>query len=203
MKKPLRILILLLMLGLVAYWLLHGAPDRLETLPGPSKSKPLANENTKVVSPSLSAIPAAAAPSVKKAAAGADDPTGNHRRRAYMLSLEKGALTLLEAQDIEGDFAPRRGRAETWTGMLRCRLMSAKNVRLAEELLPAPDYVCAVLDARSGSDKPVKYTAEGPVVFQVRMPRMKEAARLDIFRIVNPGSSALEPLIGSIPLTPP
>ena len=191
------------MLGLVAYWLLRGAPDRLETLPGPSKSKPLANANTKVVIPSLSAIPAAAAPSVKKAAAGADDPTGNHRRRAYMLSLEKGALTLLEAQDIEGDFAPRRGRAETWTGMLRCRLMSAKNVRLAEELLPAPDYVCAVLDARSGSDKPVKYTAEGPVVFQVRMPRMKEAARLDIFRIVNPGSSALEPLVGSIPLTPP
>jgi hypothetical protein len=203
MKKPLRILILLLMLGLVAYWLLHGAMDRLESVPVQMPSKTLAIENTKSVRPLQQATPTATGQPVNKEASGADDPTGNHRRRAYMLSLDKGALTLLEAQDIEGDFAPRRGRAEIWTGMLRCRLMSARNVRLAEEVLPAPDYVCAVLDARSGSDKPVKYTAEGPVVFQVRMPRMKEAARLDIFRIVNPGSSALEPLIGSIPLTPP
>ena len=84
--------------------------------------------------------------------------------------------------------------------MLRCRLLSENNTVLAEELLPAPDQLCAVIDPKSGSDKPVQYTVAGPVVFQVRMPRVKGATRLDIFRIIQPTEPVLEGLIGSIPL---
>lgn len=120
-----------------------------------------------------------------------------------MLSLDKGALALVSQQDVEGDFAPRRRKPEEWSGMLRCRLMSADGGILAEELLPAPDHLCAVLDPRSGSSKPVNYTVAGPVVFQVRMPRVKDAVRLDISRIIQPGEPGqpgLEGSLGSIPL---
>lgn len=120
-----------------------------------------------------------------------------------MLSLDKGALTYLEAQDIEGDFAKPRRKPEEWSGMLRCRLMSDSNTVLAEELLLAPDHLCAVIDPRSGTEKPVPYTAAGPVVFQVRLPRVKGAVRLDISRIIQPADStqpSLEGQLGSIPL---
>ena len=119
------------------------------------------------------------------------------------MSLNQGTLALMEAQDIEGDFAPRRGKEEEWTGMLRCRLLSETNAVLAEELLPAPDQVCAVLDPRSGDAKPVSYAVPGPVVFQVRLPRVKEARRLEIYRILQPGEPAVESLLGSLPLPRP
>ena len=42
---------------------------------------------------------------------------------------------------------------------------------LAEELLPAPDHLCAVLEPKSGSSEPVKFTAAQPVLFQLRFPQ--------------------------------
>jgi hypothetical protein len=55
--------------------------------------------------------------------------------------------------------------------MLRCRLLSESNAMLAEELLPAPNHLCAVLEPKSGSSKPVKFTAAQPVLFQLRFPQ--------------------------------
>ena len=117
-----------------------------------------------------------------------------------MLSLDKGALSLVDAQDIEGDFAPRRGKEEAWSNMLRFRLMSASNKVLAEELLPAPDHVCRVFDPRATDGKAVTLAGTEPAIFQVRLPRVKGASRLDIFRILQPDEPATETLVGSLPL---
>ncbi|MEQ1750237.1 MAG: hypothetical protein ABL974_12485 [Prosthecobacter sp.] len=194
MKRPLFLLILLLLLGSLAYWLLGSVADieqtqaARDTEPRESTAKPQIPDE---VTTTATQTPAPAV---------SNDKTGPRFKRAYMLSLDKGALTFIEQQDIEGDFAPKRRKPEEWSGMLRCRLMSENNAVLAEELLPAPDYVCAVLDPNSGTSKPVKYTGEGPVVFQVRLPRVKGAIRLDIYRIIQPGEPALEGLLGSISL---
>lgn len=146
---------------------------------------------------SKSAVPGA---TTANAAASGNDKTGPRYKRAYLLSLDKGALAFLEAQDIQGDFAPKRGREEVWSTMLRCRLLSETNDVLAEELLPAPDQVCHVLDPRSDTTQPVNFTPPGPVVFQVRMPRVNGARKLDIYRILQPGEPPVENLLGSIPL---
>ena len=124
-------------------------------------------------------------------------------RRAYLISLDGGKLGLENAEDIEGDFASPRRRQEEWTGMLRCRLVSAEGKVLAEELLPAPDHLCTVLDARDGTPKPVTYTPPGPVLFQLRLPRRADATRLDIARITGPGALARDLPLGSLSLLPP
>ncbi|MBB5036225.1 hypothetical protein [Prosthecobacter dejongeii] len=124
-------------------------------------------------------------------------------RRAYLISLDGAKLGLENAEDIEGDFASPRRRQEEWTGMLRCRLISADGKVLAEELLPAPDHLCTVLDARDGTPKPVTYTPPGPVLFQLRLPRRADATRLDIARITGPGALARDLPLGSLSLLPP
>jgi len=171
--------------------LLSQASETKEETPG--KVLPMGSTQAAVSTPPPASPPAAAG----------DDKTGPRFKRAYMLSLDKGALTFLEQQDIEGDFAPKRRKPEEWSGMLRCRLLSETNAVLAEEVLPAPDHLCAVIDPKSGSDKPVQFTAAGPVVFQVRLPRVKGAVRLDISRIIQPADATqpgLEGQLGSIPL---
>ena len=161
----------------------NGAPDRLATKGAASTATPVATNSG----------PASAG----------DGRTGPRYKRAYMLSLDKGALALVDAQDVEGDFAPRRGKEEEWSNMLRFRLMSDSNKVLAEELLPAPDHVCRVLDPRAPDGRAVTLAGDGPVVFQVRLPRVKGATRLDIFRILQPGEPATENLVGSLPLPHP
>ena len=84
--------------------------------------------------------------------------------------------------------------------MLRFRLMSASNKVLAEELLPAPDHVCRVFDPRATDGKAVTLAGTEPAIFQVRLPRVKGASRLDIFRILQPDEPATETLVGSLPL---
>ncbi len=197
MKRPLLLLILLLLLGSLAYWLLGGVADVEQTQ---AARKPLKRDSTATTQTPETVMTTAAPTPAPVIPAASDDKTGPRFKRAYMLSLDKGALSFVEQQDIEGDFTPKRRKPEEWSGMLRCRLLSEKNVVLAEELLPAPDHLCAVLDPKSGSSKPVNYTVAGPVTFQVRMPRVKGATRLDIIRIIQPGEPALEGLLGSIPL---
>jgi hypothetical protein len=195
MRRPVLVLIFCLLAGLLAWSeLRHG--DEAEEQIAAVTPTPLSQ-----ISETKDETPGKVLPmgSTQTAAAG-EDKTGPRFKRAYMLSLDKGALTFLEQQDIEGDFASKRRKPEEWSGMLRCRLLSDTNAVLAEELLPAPDHLCAVLDPKSGSDKPVQYTAPGPVVFQVRLPRVKGATRLDIIRIIQPGEPPLEGLLGSIPL---
>lgn len=217
MKRPVVVLILCLLAGLLAWKELRqaGAAGQENVLASaetassatakPETSGPVPVKNVPMESVSAHTAPPppdeppASPPSGPVGEAG-DGKTGPRFKRAYMLSLDKGALALMEAQDIEGDFAKQRRKPEEWSGMLRCRLVSETNTVLAEELLPAPDHLCAVLDPKSGSDKPVQYTVAGPVVFQVRMPRVKGASRLDIYRIIQPGEQPLEGLLGSIPL---
>jgi len=112
-------------------------------------------------------------------------------------------LAYVDAQDIEGDFAPKRGREEVWSNILRCRLLSKSNEILAEELLTAPDQVCQLLAPRSPDGKPFNFTNRGPTVFQVRLPRVKGAHRMEIFRIQNPGPPVTEILLGSLNLPKP
>lgn len=123
-----------------------------------------------------------------------------HYRRAYLLRLDGGTLSLENTEDIEGDFAQRRGKAQEWSGMLRCRLISEDGQVLSEELLPAPDHLCTVLDSRDGTPKPVSYIVPGPVLFQLRLPRLAAASRLDITRIISPGALARDMPVGSISL---
>lgn len=144
-------------------------------------------------------VPASAVPPLPSS----PPPDPARFRRAYLLSLDGSKLGLENAEDIEGDFASPRRRQEEWTGMLRCRLISAEGKVLAEELLPAPDHLCTVLDARDGTPKPVTYTPPGPVLFQLRLPRRADATRLDIARITGPGALARDLPIGSLSLLPP
>jgi hypothetical protein len=200
MKRPVIVLLLCVLAGLLGWWRLHDANETESApvaAPEASDSQP---PTAKDASVSADAANTPSPPAVMNAAATSDDKTGPRYKRAYMLSLDQGALAFVEAQDIEGDFSPKRGTEEVWSNMLRCRLMSETNAVLAEELLPAPDHVCQVLDPRSGNAQPVNFTARGPVIFQVRLPRVKGASRLDVFRIVQPGEPAVENLLGSLPL---
>jgi|JI6StandDraft_1071083.scaffolds.fasta_scaffold00413_15 hypothetical protein len=208
MRRPVLVLILCLLAGFLAWSELRHGEEAEEQIAAVKPTPPLSpasetkEETPGKVLPMGSTQTAASTPppATPPTAEAGDDKTGPRFKRAYMLSLDKGALTFLEQQDIEGDFAPKRRKPEEWSGMLRCRLLSETNAVLAEELLPAPDHLCAVLDPKSGSDKTVQYTVPGPVVFQVRLPRVKGATRLDIIRIIQPGEPPLEGLLGSIPL---
>jgi hypothetical protein len=201
MKRPVVLLVLCLLAGLLAWWRLHGIQATQEVareMADPQATAKQADSVADAVSPptagTSSPPPSSGRPPT------AEGPTGPRFKRAYILSLDQGALAYVDAQDIEGDFAPKRGREEVWSNMLRCRLMSESNAVLAEELLPAPDQVCQVLDPRSPDGKPVNFTNPGPTVFQVRLPRVKGARRLEIFRIQNPGPPVTESLLGSLNL---
>jgi hypothetical protein len=201
MRRPLLVLILCLLAGLLAWWELRMprlAENVMPPIPKSADKAIAAGTNVPIITtpPTPLTEPPSNQPLEDKSA----DPS---LKRAYMLSLDQGKLAFLEAQDIEGDFAKQRRKPEEWSGMLRCRLISEKNVVLAEELLPAPDHLCAVIDPKSGSDKPVPFTVAGPVTFQVRLPRVAGAVRLDISRIIQPADTTqpgLEGQLGSIPL---
>ena len=206
MRRPWLILIFCLLAGLLAWWELR-LPNSSECEKVPTAM--ILSESESAAKAILNATPSekdvltvpAAESEVTRVQN--DNANGSRFKRAYMLSLDKGSLTFVEQTDIEGDFSKARRKPEEWSGMLRCRLMSQNNTVMAEELVPAPDHLCSVLDPNSGSDKPVQYTAAGPVVFQVRMPRVKYAVRLDISRIIQPADSTqpgLEGQLGSIPL---
>lgn len=86
-----------------------------------------------------------------------------------MLNLDAGKISLVDSEDVEGYFAPDRRPPEAWSGMLGCWLLSESNAVLAEELLPAPDHLCAVLDPKFGSSEPVQFTVAQHVLFQLRL----------------------------------
>lgn len=199
MKRPLLILLLYLLLGCLMWVGLKDAP--MQELPQNAKPSAPVSETAKFALPESKITPPAPKAQTPPVDAETMDPT--RFRRAYMLNLDAGKISLVDSEDVEGDFAPDRRPPEAWSGMLRCRLLSESNAVLAEELLPAPDHLCAVLDPKSGSSEPVKFTVAQPVLFQLRLPRIKQAVRLDIYRIIQPSEPVLEGLLGSIPLTPP
>ena len=69
--------------------------------------------------------------------------------------------------------------------MLCCRLIAEDGHVVGERTLPAPDYVCVVLDPNDGSKSPAAahLTSDGPAVFQVRFPQITNAVRLEVHRI--------------------
>ncbi len=130
-------------------------------------------------------------------------------QRAYRLVLAGDTLALEAAEDLRGELRRRRGPAAWAPGMLCCRLLDAEQRVLAEETLPPPDRTCVVLDPHvrgsAGQPQPAVLTAEGPVVFQVRLPKLAAATELKVYRLASTDPAALgaEPvgtLLGSFPL---
>lgn len=210
MWRPLSILIVLVLFG---FWALVGlrqvsvAGSRSsEQGGGPSSSKAGVTEATPQAeaAPGVLGRDTAAVTTVSPPGGGAGesitDVAGTRYRRAYLLSLDGGALSVVQAQDIEGDFAPSSvgESGESFPGHIRCQLVAADGKVLAEEILPAPDLACKVVDPRISTEKPLAFTAPGPVLFQVRMARVPGASRLDIFRIS--GAASPESLVGSTAL---
>lgn len=205
MKRPVFVLMLCLLAGLLAWWELRemAADGSVASTSAPALSAksetdtPVSGKNSQMEAANTALAPAPVPASPEPKVAAGEVKAGPRFKRAYMLSIDKGAVTFLEAQDIEGDFSTDRQKPDEWSGMLRCRLLSEGDAVLAEEVLPAPDYVCTVLDHNS---KPLTLNPQRPVVFQVRLPRVKGASRLNIYRIIQPGEQPLEGLLASIPL---
>lgn len=87
-------------------------------------------------------------------------------------------------EEVSGAFG--RERVPQWqTGMLCCRLIAQDGRIVGERTLPAPDYVCVVLDPNDASKFPTaaRLTADGPATFQVRFPQVADAVRLEVHRI--------------------
>lgn len=123
--------------------------------------------------------------------------------------MNEGQLALEAVEEIRGDFHRRRGEPDGQSGMLCYRLLDSGQRVLAEEIAPAPDYVCIVLDPNTpdadGQPLPVRLTPPGPVTFQVRMPKVESATQMKIFRLTGPrpAASNAEPtgrLLATIPL---
>lgn len=197
-RRSLYVLLLLALAGLSLFWLIRPPEEDLVQARSqptePVVANPPASAATAVSPTASEPIPAAFTQPLDSAAA---DPA--RHRRAYLLSLDSGKLTLEGRQDIDGDFGRNDDRGmESWPGMLRCRLLSATGAVLAEELMRAPDQLCTVLDG----GKPVTYRPPGPVIFQARLPRVANAARLDVSRIAARDGAVADIPVGSIPLIP-
>lgn len=125
--------------------------------------------------------------------------------------LNGDALELEATTELRGDFRPARRGAIWAPGRLCCRLLDASQRVLAEDTVPAPDFTCTVLDggaeAVGGASQPVRFTADGPVVFQVRLPEVPAARELRVYRLTSfaaPAAGA-EPagrLLAALALTP-
>jgi len=120
----------------------------------------------------------------------------NTEQRAFRFVLSFGKLELETVEDIRGDFHPRRGRTAWQPGMLYCRLLDDQQRVLAEETVPAPDHVCVVLDPNTpgpdGKPQPAVLTTTGPVVFQVRLPKMDSATQMKVYRLAGAQSAGLD-----------
>ena len=137
-------------------------------------------------------------------------PAAYTEARAYRMVLDVAGSCSLEAvEELKGDF--RRPRRMKWlSGMFCCRLLSSDGRLLEEATLEAPDQVCVVLDPmvadEAGEPTPSRLTAEGPTVFQVRLPKVDDAAVLEVIRLAGAGepegnARPLGQLVAAIDLT--
>ncbi len=117
-------------------------------------------------------------------------------QRAYRLILDGDSLVLEAAEDLRGEFRRRRGPAAWSPGMLCCRLLDADQRVLAQETVPPPDRTCVVLDPHvtgpAGQPQPAVLTADGPVVFQVRLPQLATATELKVYRLAGTDPAAFD-----------
>lgn len=157
-------------------------------------------------------ITSAASPAARSAAsAPAAGPSPSQVQRAYRLVLNDGRVELEAAEELRGDFHTRRGEMAWQPGMFYFRLLDGASNVLAEQTMPAPDQQCVVLDPNTpdatGAPKPAVLTPSGPVVFQVRMPKVEGAAQMRVYRLGGARRAAkteepLGQLLASIPLAP-
>ncbi len=107
--------------------------------------------------------------------------------RAYRIVMSASGVCSLEAvEELKGDFRKPRSMKRL-AGMFSCRLLDIDGRVLGESMIQAPDQVCVVLDPQvtdpAGAPLPSRLTPEGPVVFQVRLPKVEDAAALEIVRL--------------------
>jgi hypothetical protein len=202
---PLAILAMLL----AAWWMTNparrqqaGAESRdasaeISTADAPRPNDVPAPDASPVVSTAPSAQAAAAPPA--------------RVQQAYRFVLSDGRIELEAAEELRGDFHTRRGGMEWRPGMYYFRLLDGASNVLAEQTLPAPDQQCVVLDPNTpdakGAPRPAVLTATGPVVFQVRMPKVEGATQMRVYRLgsTRRALKTEEPLgqfLASIPLAP-
>jgi len=130
---------------------------------------------------------------------------GAHSQQTvFRLVLEDGKCRLDAVEKVTGDFRPRRGSADVYAGMIACRLVGANDVPLAEEMVHAPDHVCAVLDPNASADGPrVSLLAGiGPQVFQVRFPSSFAGEKLEVYRITQTVPEISRTLLLTLPINP-
>lgn len=117
------------------------------------------------------------------------------QQRAFRFVLNQGQVALEAVEDVRGDFRRRRDAPVRQAGMFCYRLLDAGQRVLAEEIAPAPDYVCVVLDPNTpdatGRPLPVRLTPPEPIVFQVRMPKVESATQIKIYRLTGSPPAAL------------
>lgn len=113
--------------------------------------------------------------------------------RAYRLVLDGGICELEAVEDLSGDFRQPRSMLAS-EGMFHCRLLDADGGVLAETTMHPPDRRCVVLvpdfENPGAAPLPVSLTAERPVVFQVRLPAVDGASKLEIVRLAKSGLPA-------------
>lgn len=196
----LPLLVLLVMLALVwrANW--GRGPDGADRAATDVPMEPVATV------PATPADREATAP-----APGPEGPAFYSEATAYRIAMdEMGRCELVAVDALRGDF--RRPRAlKRHPGMFCCRLLDGEGRLLEETTMEAPDRVCMVLDPRAvdanGAPVPARLTAEGPVVFQVRLPKAGGAEVLEIIRLAGTGAAGgderpLGQLVASLSLTP-
>jgi len=175
------------LVGLVVWW---GWTARVKRRP--AAKAPAQSSRAVTVTPALSAatpaataLPALAAPPPSIPATAL--PPAPAEQVAYRFAMNKGELALEAVEEIRGDFRRRRGEPVWQAGMLCYRLLDAAQRVLAEEIAPAPDYVCIVLDPNTpdadGQPQAVQLTPPEPIVFQARMPKVEAATHMKIYRL--------------------
>ncbi len=197
MRRILPPVLLLLLLLALARWAVPPLP--------PDSSPEEAAGSGAVALPGKSVEPVATNPTDE------DETPFYTQARAYRMVLDESGRCVLETvEELTGDF--RRPRAmKRLPGMFCCRLLDAAGRLLEQTTMEAPDQVCVVLDPMvlddTGSAKPTRMTPEGPVVFQVRLPKVEGAEVLEIIRLAGTGSATanerpLGQLVASLSLTP-
>ena len=199
---PLAILAVLL---LALWW----TDDRERRAPG--VTTPVAEIRTANREPSDPGAPPPNAPEAPAPGSAATAPPPARVQQAYRFVLSGDQVALEAAEEVRGDFHQRRGGMDWMPGMFYFRLLDSASRVLAEQTIPAPDHQCIVLDPHvvdeNGKPKPAAFTPQGPVVFQVRMPKVQGAARMRVYRLSGTRRVLMseEPpgqLLASIPLVP-
>lgn len=170
MRKVAIALPLLLWLGIV--WCRVGEPQGS----GSSAEAPPARGRVDVVAPLANA-------------GGVLDPGAAETvRLAYRLVIDRERASLAGVAELRGRFKVRRTAREAYPGMIRCSLVDAGGMVLAEELLAEPDRLCGVI---GGAEAMAVGVQRGPVMCQARLPKASGAVALEVRRVTGDGDMLL------------